>query len=234
MAKDVQNNKQAFSCSPLSFSLREIRAAKFLVIVSLLLSLSACQAFSELFQKPTPPPEPLPVPVEPLPELSSAPIKNAERGQVVFAQTALTTLDYRLGAIDGFWGPRSAAAMKKFEQEHNIDSADGFVSEWNLDELSKLTGLTQQRVIAEYQAKMNRKSAIQDTKIAAKLEGKLADTGPQLIIVERDYDVFSKPNPYSEKIIRLRAGTGVYIVSQRAGWYTVESVNRRKGYIQVD
>lgn len=170
-------------------------------------------------------PEPAPVVAPVVIELSSKPIEGATKEQMVFAQSALTKLGYRVGPIDGIWGPWSAREIRKFEVQQGIKSADGFLSELNLDRLAMESGLKMEAIPEE---------PVIDLSIAAKLNGALADTGPQLIIVEKPYDVFSEPNPYSEKILSLDTGTGIYVINEKDGWYQVESINRKQGYVQVD
>ena len=159
------------------------------------------------------------------PRLSADPIKDAARNQIVFAQTALKTLGYSIGRVDGIWGPRSASAIKSFESDRNITSANGFLSQWNLDELAKVSKLDPTISIPL----PKRLSGV-----GAKLKGKLKETGPQLIIVENDYSVFLEPNPYSKMIFELQSGTGIYVINESENWYEIESINRRKGYIQAD
>jgi hypothetical protein len=56
----------------------------------------------------------------------------------------------------------------------------------------------------------------------------------QLIIVERQYQVLSKPNPYSSNLHKLTPGTAIYIIAKQDGWYKIESLERQKGYVKVD
>jgi len=197
---------------------------KYCVTLALLLLLGACAPI-----EPPAPPAPEPVVVEPEIVLSADPIKTPSKGQIIFAQLALAKLGYNVGDVDGLWGPRSAREIQTFESTREITSAGGFLSLLNINELKKLSGLDSEAV---EQARANNNKSKKSIK--AKLEGNLTDTGPQLIILENNYDVFSEPNPYSAKIMNLQAGTGVYIVTEDAGWYFIESINRRKGYVQVD
>ncbi len=172
-----------------------------------------------------------PAPPEPTPQsapqvikiLSAKPIKNASKKQILFAQSALNKLGYRVGPVDGIWGPWSAREIRNFETQQKIETANGFLSELNLDRLAKESGLDTEAFAS---------ISTQKKDIASKLDGKLADTGPQLVIVEKDRNVFIEANPYSEKIQTLKSGTGIYVISEKEGWYEVELINRKKGYIQ--
>ncbi|GAA6137695.1 hypothetical protein NBRC116583_14420 [Arenicella sp. 4NH20-0111] len=170
-------------------------------------------------------PEPIVEAPPPPPPLSSEPIKKAERSQILFAQAALSQLGYRIGQIDGLWGPRSANAVRQFESQQEIPSANGFLSELSLDRLAKASGLDPETV---------KPQPVLPKGVTAKLAGKPLSTGPHLVIIERNYDVFSKPNPYSQKLLKLQSGTGIYVISKNDGWYQIESINRKKGYIQAD
>lgn len=196
------------------------KTAKPLGILFIALWLAACTPVQEP-SVPEPAPEPAPV----IPELSSEAIKDASKEQLFFAQSALKKLGYRVGPVDGIWGPWSAREIRKFEVQQNIKSAEGFLSELNLDRLAKESGLSQESV--------NNPPSPKKT-LSSKLEGALVDTGPQLIIVERDYDVFIEANPFSEKVQRLTAGTGIYVIAEKEGWYQVELINRKQGYLQAD
>ena len=35
-------------------------------------------------------------------------------------------------------------------------------------------------------------------------------------------------------IFELQSGTGIYVINESENWYEIESINRRKGYIQAD
>jgi hypothetical protein len=106
-------------------------------------------------------------------------------------------------------------------------SADGHLSELNLHYLTEESQLS--LATFKSQPKPVPKG------IAGKLRGTASlEKGPQLIIVERGYEVFTKPNPYSAKLAKLEPGTGIYVVSKQPGWYEIESVNRLKGFIKAD
>lgn len=147
---------------------------------------------------------------------------------VRFAQQALTKLGYKIGPVDGLWGPRSATAIREFESKQGITSANGHLSELNIHELEVVSGLSRNN-IDELPAPPTPPG------ITAKLDPKTPlSAGPQLIIVEHEYDVLSKPNPYSSTLLVLAPGTGIYVISQQDGYFEVESINRKRGYIKVD
>ena len=191
-----------------------------LFYIGTLILLSACATIEETPTEPTSAET-----SSTSPKLSADPIKGAARNQIVFAQTALKTLGYSIGKVDGIWGPRSVTAIKAFENDRNITTANGFLSQWNLDELAKVSKLDP-TISIPLPKRL--------TGVGAKLKGKLKETGPQLIIVENDYSVFLEPNPYSKMIFELQSGTGIYVINESENWYEIESINRRKGYIQAD
>lgn len=192
--------------------------SKHLVSIACISWLTACTPV----QEPAPP-EPAPQPAPVVRVLSVEPIQDATKQQMLFAQSALDKLGYNVGPVDGIWGPWSAREIRKFEATHGIESANGFLSESNLDKLSQESGLNIAAFVPTNAIKKD---------IASKLKGELVDTGPQLIIVERDHDVFIEANPYSERVQTLSAGTGIYVISEKEGWYEVELINRKKGYLQ--
>jgi len=188
--------------------------------------LSGCLLKKQVAEAPPPPKK-----VAPIKPKSAAPIVKAPKEMVVLAQTALTKLGYKIGGIDGLWGPRSAKAIREFEAEQKLWSANGHISELNLDFLRKVSGIDS---IDSVKAKPV-KSKQNDKGITAKLNPRVTlKAGPQLIIVDREYNVFSKPNPYSATLTKLPAGTGIYIVARESNWYQIESLDRLKGYVQVD
>jgi hypothetical protein len=160
-------------------------------------------------------------------EYDSSPIVPAAIVDARFAQEALTKIGFGIGAVDGLWGPKSANAIRLFESQNELTSANGHLSELNLHLLETASGLS-------------RKSYSQLTitapvGISAKLDSKtLLSVGPQLIIVDRAYKVLSKPNPYSSELLRLAPGTGIYVISEQDGYFEVESINRKRGYVKVD
>ena len=192
---------------------------KSCTLIVFLIGIAACAPVQE------PPIIAEPVETAPEPKFSSEPIKKARRNQIMFAQTALKKLGYRIGKIDGIWGPRSAAAIRKFEAEKELVGAEGFLSELNLNELATDSGLDPSTYVVQPK---------RPTGISSKLKGNLQRSGPQLIIVENTYKVFSDANPFSEMIFELQPGTGIYVLSSLEDWYQIESINRKKGYIQAD
>lgn len=169
---------------------------------------------------------PVTVEPKPKPEFSPSPINFATKQQIVFAQTALDKLGYNIGIVDGIWGPRSVKAIKKFESKEKLTSANGFLSALNLDRLAKVSQIDPNS--------LSFKPRNLPKGLRAKLSNKPLTEGPQLVIVDKDYDVFTKPNPYSETAHFLPAGTGIYVLAEEAGWFKVELINRKQGYIQAD
>lgn len=177
----------------------------------------------------TVPPEPVeqaPPPVPEKPRLPSAEPITATNSDAVFAQTALKSLGYKVGYVDGIWGPRSAAAMRKFEQDNQLASAAGRLSELNLYSLEQVTRYQRTSFTA---LKPNQRG------IKAKLNKAVPlSAGAQLIIIEKPYPILARPNPYSEVVATVPAGTGIYVISLQEGWYKVESTERHSGYIRAD
>lgn len=162
-----------------------------------------------------------------VPEYSAEAIVPAKTIDVRFAQEALSKLGYRIGTVDGLWGPRSATAIREFEAKMSLTSANGHLSELNLHELEIASGLTREGYGTLHinsptgiNAKLNRTIALAD--------------GPQLIIVDHEYKVLSKPNPYSSVLLTLAPGTGIYVISKQDGYFEIESINRKRGYIKID
>ena len=170
-------------------------------------------------------PEPEPIALPEQPKYSADPIKDIGRNKILFAQTALKKLGYKIGRVDGIWGPRSATAIRDFEKTNELVSADGFLSELNLNSLAEKSGLDPSISIAKPKVPAG---------LSAKVNGNLKRTGPQLIIVENSYKVFVDANPYSKMLFELQPGTGIYVIAKIDDWYEIESINRRKGYIQAD
>jgi len=191
-----------------------------LILVSILIGCTAQQPLPEV----TPPVRPTSAP---LPNYSANPIIDANENSIFFAQTALKKLGYKVGIVDGIWGPQSAAAIKEFEQKNKLKSANGHLSELNLNALSELSEIEQ----ISFSAKIT--PAVRG--IANKLRQQQEsndDDGPQLIIVDKSYEVMAKPNPYSSQISTLAPGTGIYVLARREGnWYEIESINRLRGFI---
>lgn len=161
------------------------------------------------------------------PKYSAEAIVPAKVIDVRFAQQALNKLGYKIGTVDGLWGPRSATAIREFESKMSLSSANGHLSELNLHELEIASGLTRESYSA-----LNINSP---TGISAKLNRAIAlSDGPQLIIVDHEYKVLSKPNPYSSVLLTLAPGTGIYVISKQDGYFEIESINRKRGYIKID
>jgi len=197
----------------------------------LIVVLTACQPAKkpQIDAKPSGQKAPQPI------RYSAAPQKRAPTKLIRFAQTALKSLGYGVGQVDGLWGPRSATAIRKFEREQKIKSAGGHVSELNLQRLEEVSGIA--KISFEQAAKKPQKEPGKEVEegIAAKLDKSVPLTqSPQLIIVDREYRVFAKPNPYSATLTNLAPGTGIYVVSLQEGWYEIESINRLKGYVLAD
>ncbi len=200
----------------------------FTVLLILLGGLSACIPSKK---KPEiEEPKPAPSSVQAL-QYSSEKIVNASKKDVRFAQTALLKLGFRIGAVDGLWGPRSAKAIRQFEIQNDISTANGHLSELNLKWLERMTLLSR----INFEDKINQKNAARKTGISSQLkEAAPLSQGPQLIIVDRAYTVLTKPNPYSSTIARLEPGTGIYVINQQDGWFEVESTDRKRGFLPVD
>jgi len=199
------------------------KSIKTLSVLYLLLVVVACGPTKEV---PVVVPPPIEKPVVKEVIYSAVPIKTASIKSILYAQTVLKSLGFRIGAVDGIWGPRSANAIRSFEMAYNIMTANGHLSELNLHHLEKISGLNQDAV---------REKPERPKGISSKLSKKVAlREGPQLIIVERDYQIYAKPNPYSAKLTRLAPGMGIYVVSRQDEWYEIESINRLKGFIKAD
>lgn len=171
--------------------------------------------------------QPTPAKVETTTEYDPSPIIPASKVDARFAQEALNKTGFNAGPADGLWGPRSASAMREFESKNMITSANGHLSELNLHSLELASGLSR----GNYQPlPTNKKGGI-----LAKLDKKVPlSAGPQLIIIDREYTVLSKPNPYSSELLKLSPGMGIYVISKQDGYFEVESINRKRGYVRAD
>lgn len=130
--------------------------------------------------------------------------------------------------MDGIWGPRSAQAIRQFEQQYGLPSANGFLSELNLFMLEKVSNTKRvSEPVAPPQPVIRG--------IAAKLDKSipLADA-PQLVFLEQSQQMLAKPNPFSEQLAELAPGTGIYVISQQEGWYEVESEDKQRGFIKAE
>lgn len=193
------------------------------LLLCMFLIISGCEGFGSP-KKPVPEPTPPPPKVEVLP--SPAPIERATKSDIHYAQSALNHLGYTVGQVDGIWGPRSAQAVRNFEQMHRLHSADGHLSRLNLYMLEKTSKLEHGHIVAK---PVSRKG------IRAKLDSSIPlSSGPQLVIIDRVYAILAKPNPFSQLLIELPVGTGVYIIRLQEGWYEVESEDRIHGYIKAN
>jgi hypothetical protein len=196
-------------------------------IISILLigiTLSACVSTNNTAEN-----EPPQTPVETKKEIlySVAPISKPSNIDVLFAQKALKTIGYKIGLVDGIWGERSANALIAFERVNDLWSADGYLSELNLHTLEIKSGLSRLRFNEENKVKNRSVDKLLNKRISL-------ENGPQLIILERSYQMMGKPNPYSSKLMHLTPGTGIYIIAKQDGWYKIESLERQSGFIKVD
>ncbi|MGK0373918.1 MAG: hypothetical protein ACJA2E_000386 [Arenicella sp.] len=156
-----------------------------------------------------------------------SPIVPAAIVDARFAQAALNKLGFDVGVVDGLWGPKSANAIRLFESQNELSSANGHLSELNLHILEIASGFSRRNY--------GRLPITTPLGITAKLDTQSPlSAGPKLIIIDREYTVLSKPNPYSSEILRLAPGTGIYVISKQDGYFEVESINRKRGYVRVD
>ena len=185
------------------------------------ISLAGC----ELNPKQPPILEPRAAPVEVMP--SAQPISQPDKMDVVFAQTGLNQLGFKLGHVDGLWGPRSARAMMIFEKTNSLQTAGGRLSPLNLHMLNKVTGIDRGNLVIPAPPKR--------TGLTAKLDKQTPlSAAPQLVITDRDYTILAKTNPYSEKLTQIPSGAGLYILQLREGWFEVESHSGVRGFIKAD
>jgi len=201
---------------------KTIKRRNTLYIIQLLMIailVSACTVTPQPIVDNTPPPPPKPV-------LSSKPIDRVSEVDIKYAQSALNQLGYKLGAVDGIWGPRSARAIREFELANNIQTAGGRLSELNLTKLSQATSITRQQILSQEQAEKKQG-------ITAKLDKNIPfSQAPQLIITDKPYSLLAKANPYSEVVAQLEPGTGIYVIGLQEGWYEIESLTRQRGFIR--
>lgn len=198
-----------------------------MTVLVLIGNLSACAIFTPI--QSVEPVSGLPEATPPVKEvyISSEPLMNLSKKDIIDAQNALNELGYEIGYADGIWGPRSAKAIRKFEQANGLDSARGHLSELNLNALGKETKITRKDQAAQITLNQYPFSARVDS--SAPLGG-----APQLVIIERARALLAKPNPYSEVVSQLARGTGVYVIRLQQGWYEVESENQIKGYLKAN
>jgi len=191
-------------------------------IAIIIFSLSACETVPE--------PEPTKEEIAPIVKktgVSAEPISQPPVELIKKTQAKLTLLGYKIGAVDGIWGKRSIAAMKSFELNNNLVSADGQLSELNLNLLDKLAPITQQ---TSRQAKVEKPATLSSQIDTPKLNS----NSPQLIIIEQSYSLLSKANPYSSLVKQLKPGAGFYVLSQPSNnWFEVETLKNERGFIKA-
>jgi len=157
---------------------------------------------------------------------SAQAIESPSQLDILFAQASLKALGYDIGEVDGFWGERSSIALLKFEQDKNLESAGGQLSELNLFTLKELAQTL--KPVSKKTSKTKPKSSL-----AEKVKQSISQSkGPQLIIIEQNYPLMSKANPYSRVITQLNAGAAIYVISFQDGWYEVESLSKEYGFIK--
>ena len=170
-------------------------------------------------------------PVKPTLSALPLPLDSLSAADFTLAQAALDQLGYNVQFIDGIWGPRSAAALKKYEADRELLTANGRLSELNLTSLIEETGLKREAFIPEPQTPVIEPPT--ETGISAKLDPNSSlSNAPQLIITDLAYTVMARPSPYSEEVVKLPEGAGLYIVNLEEGWYKVETLERQQGYIK--
>lgn len=173
--------------------------------------------------KAEPPPVAPPIVVTP----SAEPIIDPPAPDIQYAQACLKQLGYKIGAVDGIWGPRSAKAIRSFELSNGITSANGHLSELNLITLQQFSNLSRDS--------MPEIKPVTRVGLAAKIKTSLTNSqAPQLVIIDEPYTLLAKPNPFSATVATLQVGTGIYVLSLQEGWYEVESEDRVHGYIKAE
>jgi len=206
--------------------IRLIRTHHSLIALSSLLVLSACETTPNTIESPAPET----VTVEQAPSISPAPILSPQAAVIELTQTRLKNLGYKTGVVDGIWGKRSATAMIEFEKDTGLTSAGGYLSELNLEVLSRLSPASS--------IQKKTKSTINTPKSVSLGDqidqSKIAAGTPQLIILEQDYPLLSKTNPYSAQVQYLKAGTGIYVTPiKESNWFKVETLDDKQGFINT-
>jgi len=169
------------------------------------------------------------------PQLSFQKIEKPSNKDIQFAQTALTRVGFKIGPVDGYWGKLSRNALVAFEAQNKLQSASGSLSELNLHHLEKMSGLSRDEFDPTRKISNRVTNANKPKKIAQLLNKQSSlKKGPQLIIVERDYLVMTKPNPYSSKLIQIEPGAGIYVIAMQDNWYQIETLERQAGFVAVD
>lgn len=222
-----------------------IRKILRLLPLVILLSMTACETVPEPVVQKAPKntqtellPEAIPIPIVQRP--ISIPILTPKKSDIVFAQNSLKALGYSIGKVDGKWGRRSESAIKLFEKNQDIQSANGKLSTLNLYALQNThepLKTTRTQLVRASNSTVETPAKITSNKSSSSIANKLSTTvqnpnTPQLIIVDHSYSVLIKPNPYSASITKIEAGSGIYVLSQQNGWYEVETLNNQRGYIQ--
>ena len=222
--------------------LRTIRLCFFILIAMVVASCTVTPPEPE--PVPAPPPEPVKTIV-----LSATPLANPSKREIRYAQTALNQLGYKVGAVDGAWGPRSAKAMLAFESAYDLLSANGSLSQLNLAKLSEFSVVQLNDIVIPEQTNSRRPALSKTvTESDAKIDGRAEETktissqnilesqslssGPKLIITDQAYTVLTKPNPFSGVLMKVPAGTGLYIKERQEDWYVIETLDRKSGYIE--
>ena len=128
--------------------------------------------------------------------------------------------------------------MKNFEEQYQVVSAGGKLSEANLYALSQVTDVSQSdleprpaKTSEESKWEVDRESS----NIASKLNSQDAslDEAPELILLDKPYPMMEKPNPFSQMVAVLQPGAGVYVISSDSGgWYEIESLDKQRGFIR--
>lgn len=168
------------------------------------------------------------VPVVVMP--SAEPIKNSSLKEIVFAQSALKKLGYNIRTVDGLWGPRSAQAMRLFEQQNNFESANGHLSQLNLFHLEKQSGIRVNDIRQPKRTKKKKRRAGLTAQLGPQTN---FETGPKLVIANQNYNLYNKPSLKATKSVLIPKGTGLFVISKQNNWYKVESEDKARGYIQA-
>lgn len=167
------------------------------------------------------------------PNLSATRILKPSKNDVRFAQTALLEVGYQIGAVDGIWGKRSSTAIKSFEASNALLSAGGGLSELNLHNLETISGLLRQSFHTKPVQRLSQRVVLKSIDDLLNKDIALSKSA-QLVILEKQYQTFSKPNPYSSKLFKLFPGTGIYIISKQDGWYKIETLEEQIGFVKVE
>ena len=186
-----------------------------LIGVSLISLLTAACVSTEPVTKPNPP-------SPPVQKYSALPLKNLSKEQITLAQLALKKMNYPIGRVDGIWGPRSASAIRLFENVLGLESANGHLSELNFHYLKERSGIYS---ISSQPTKANALNARFDNLLAS------SET-PLLVILSKAYTMYARPNPYSKTITELDKGSAIYVVRLQQGWYEIDNGRRARGFIR--